>query len=563
MRISTVLSFVLIALSPLPAQGETADGEYAADVGTLRKWLSDYTSGAIRIASKGQLITRETDRARKVLFGVARHDNLPGAKLLFQIATLNLEPPGTSTSASDKAAFYDEIRLFFVRTLAREAIAGMAGEEVEDWLLRTARSKAGGEFKDAASNAGAALRILAGRDSDKAKESLLRGARSFKPEVRVQAVNAMSMAATLSLVPHFFELLRDKEPYIRIACINGLGRALKAHTDETIHQTITPEVASLRDQAIKHMGKLLLRDRVWQVRAAARENLAMLKSKLVIPVLIAGLDAELRRKKDPWSLDIRLHQALEGLTGLKMPRGQASTWQQFWRKEGATFKFAPAGKKAGDEGAKNSRYDKFFNLELFSNRVMFIVDFSGSMIENITLKTKGVGTAGGGGSRMTTKAKLVVDELKKMVMTLKDGDLFNIIVFGDDVRIWKTAKDGKPALMKMNDGLRDELLGGYLDNLHPAGMTNLYGALEVALGLGGRGLHDNYYSAGYDTLYVLSDGAPTAGKITDTAEILRVVREANALKKISINTITFGQLNQLRFLKKLAEENGGRHVHIE
>jgi len=68
--------------------------------------------------------------------------------------------------------------------------------------------------------------------------------------------------------------------------------------------------------------------------------------------------------------------------------------------------------------------------------VLFIVDFSGSMVETITLETKGVGTAGGGGQRTTTKSKLVVEELKKMVMTLKDGDLFNIIVFGDDVRTW-------------------------------------------------------------------------------------------------------------------------------
>ena len=45
--------------------------------------------------------------------------------------------------------------------------------------------------------------------------------------------------------------------------------------------------------------------------------------------------------------------------------------------------------------------------------------------------------------------------------------------------------------------------------LQPAGMTNLHGALDMALGFGGRGLHDKYYDLGYDTLYVLSDGAPT------------------------------------------------------
>ena len=43
--------------------------------------------------------------------------------------------------------------------------------------------------------------------------------------------------------------------------------------------------------------------------------------------------AELARKKDPWSLDMRLHRTLEGLTGLKMPVGQVRVWQDFWKKE--------------------------------------------------------------------------------------------------------------------------------------------------------------------------------------------------------------------------------------
>ncbi len=49
----------------------------------------------------------------------------------------------------------------------------------------------------------------------------------------------------------------------------------------------------------------------------------------------------------------------------------------------------------------------------------------------------------------------------------------------------------------------------------------------------------------------------------DPKEILRIVRERNALTRLTIHTITFGNLNQLVFLKKLASENGGRHHHIE
>ena len=41
------------------------------------------------------------------------------------------------------------------------------------------------------------------------------------------------------------------------------------------------------------------------------------------------------------------------------------------------------------------------------------------------------------------------------------------------------------------------------------------------------------------------------------------MRECNALRKIAIHCITFGDKNDTDFLRLLAEENGGRHVHVE
>ena len=39
--------------------------------------------------------------------------------------------------------------------------------------------------------------------------------------------------------------------------------------------------------------------------------------------------------------------------------------------------------------------------------------------------------------------------------------------------------------------------------------------------------------------------------------------ETNGLKRITINCITFGDKNEMLFMKKLAKQNGGRHVHVE
>jgi Mg-chelatase subunit ChlD len=99
--------------------------------------------------------------------------------------------------------------------------------------------------------------------------------------------------------------------------------------------------------------------------------------------------------------------------------------------------------------------------------------------------------------------------------------------------------------------------------LRPNGRTNLHDALNAALDFGGRGLQDKYYAAGFDTLYVITDGAPTAGAVTDKEEILRRVRECNRLRRITIQCVTFGDKTDTAFLAAMAEQNGGRHIHVE
>ena len=132
----------------------------------------------------------------------------------------------------------------------------------------------------------------------------------------------------------------------------------------------------------------------------------------------------------------------------------------------------------------------------------------------------------------------------------------------DGVRDWRD-EGGHPAAVKLNAAARDVLLGNFLDSLRPNGPTNLYDAMSKALGFGGRGLYDKYYAAGFDTLYVITDGAPTAGPVVDKDEIRRRVREQNQLRKVAIHCITFGDKNDTDFLKPMAEENGGRHIHVE
>jgi hypothetical protein len=479
--------------------------------------------------------------------------------VLFEAASVQPRPAG-SQSSTELVDFYRELQPWRIQALACKHLQSMTTPDLLPWLLAMLDAKGlrAGDRNAEQLAAAAVLRVLAGHKSIEAKLALLRACHTMPTGLRVQAVAAMAQDATLETVPALIELLRDAEPNVRIAAADALGTALQPHVDETLGMTPSGELLQTRDLAIQKLGELLQRDQVWQVRSAAAFALAGMKCKPVVPVLIAGLDSELVRKKDPWAMDVRLHRLLEGLTGPSVVQGDIRPWQEFWRREGPGFRVAKQ-RAPGEEPPRANKYERFFDLQIESDRLLFVLDFSGSMAEPVQLQARTTGARPG---QPTTKAELVVSEIKKLVLSLPDGAMINLIVFSDDVRVWREER-GRPALVKLDDETRDDLLGNFLDSLRPAGPTNLYGALAKALEFGGRGLFDRYYGTGFDTLYVISDGAPTAGEVTDKDEIRRRVRAANGLRKIAIHCVTFGDKNDTDFLRPMAQENGGRHIHIE
>ena len=545
-----------------PAEATPADPVLAGDVTALRSWLQDYRTGAVRFVKDGVVDDAALKTLDERMQKVAQWNTLPAAQLLFELATVAPKPGGGGNAggAVELVDFQRELQPWRVQAMANQHLRTMTGDGILPWLLgklSAAGLRAQTKNKDQI-EAAATLRVLGGHPSVEAQLELMKACRSMPTELRVQAVNAMAKDPTLDLVPTLVELLKDTEPNIRIAAANAIGAALSPHVDETLGKKPDAAVAKTQADANARLEELLVRDQTWQVRSAAAFGLAVQKCKCVIPQLIKGLEAELGRKKDPWAMDVRLHKILEGLTGQSVARGGIEPWKQFWAKEGASF----AVRTVADQKAqkpKENRYAKFFDLEVESDRVLFVVDFSGSMAEPATLTgatTNAQPTATG------TKAQLVVQELKRLIMSLPDGALVNLVVFSDTVRIWRQ-EGGRPALVKLDDTARDDLLGNFLDTLRPNGPTNLYDALNSALDFGGRGLHDKYYAAGFDTLYVISDGAPTVGEVVDKEEIRRRVRETNRLRRIAIHCITFGNKNDTDFLGPLAEENGGRHIHVE
>jgi hypothetical protein len=160
------------------------------------------------------------------------------------------------------------------------------------------------------------------------------------------------------------------------------------------------------------------------------------------------------------------------------------------------------------------------------------------------------------------KLDIVKRELEKVILALPAETEVNVVFFSDDVHVWNIGRSGLPTLRKMDDRNKTALIE-HLRLLSARGATNVWDAMNTAFAAAGRGLQDKYYEASFDTIYVLSDGAPTVGPVIDPEEILTHVREVNERRQVVIHTITFGDVNSTVFMDKLAKENGGKHVHIE
>lgn len=210
-----------------------------------------------------------------------------------------------------------------------------------------------------------------------------------------------------------------------------------------------------------------------------------------------------------------------------------------------------------------------------TKKVVFLVDISGSMEGKaetdiagnvISSATSAVGNkvasaVGGIGGKIIrkqtstqlTKLGKAKKELIPAIRGLSEDTYFTIIIFENDVKMWRKN-------LVQATSANKNLAVAYLDNLESGGGTNVYEALEKSFDLAGDA--NNASSVlGVETIFLLSDGSPTAGKVSSTSEILNEAKKWNSLQRVVINTIGLGEDQDKDFLNKLASQNKG--VYIE
>lgn len=298
-----------------------------------------------------------------------------------------------------------------------------------------------------------------------------------------------------------------------------------------------------------------LADVRWLVRAAAVAALERTPSKETIDALVEQFQKEDGRLQDDCA------RALATLTGEEHGTN-AVAWRNWWEKarEGWTGKPEPVAKKEGEEddkpepidvqteeeAAEGSGRTGFFGIDTRSKRLVYVIDVSGSMNE------------AAGRDEKRTRAELAKQELKRAILGLEDGALFNIVFFSADVRIWKKE------MVVADAETRPEAVE-YIDQMPVVGGTATYDALQAAFDLGdvGRGKKrgaDPEGDSKVDTIILLSDGRPSVGHTINTDEIRAAVKEWNAARRIAVHTVAFGHDADRDFMAGLAEDTGGTSV---
>jgi hypothetical protein len=238
----------------------------------------------------------------------------------------------------------------------------------------------------------------------------------------------------------------------------------------------------------------------------------------------------------------RIH-AWEGLTRLTkkaLPPDKAA-WETWWNAQGGRLVPVAGGPVAAPN--PDDRYappptafaPRFYGLPLpkhgATSRVVFCLDVSQSMY----------------GPALDRSRKELQATLKQCTTAYR----FDVIAFNENVLPW--AGRFVPAHPVQKERAIDWFL-----TLEPTSYTNLYDAVELGFGYGGRGRRAVEAPERIDAVFLLSDGAPNRGRHLQPDPIVKAIGELSD-GRVPVHTIGAGEA-AFHLLKRIAAATQGTFV---
>lgn len=326
----------------------------------------------------------------------------------------------------------------------------------------------------------------------------------------------------------------DFSPFVAQPALEALGRQGAARSIDTL------------------LGRL--DDDRWQLRVAALKGLSFYRDARIVDALLERLpneDGVLKR---------HYYTALARMLGESLAATDEA-WISFWKanREDLAKRWAertdlgPAQddlptvqvKSEGNSGATS-----FYGMRTESKHIIFVIDVSGSM-----------GEQGGKNEHGHYRVDVAKRELRNAIQTLRaeDGDArgeasFNIVAYSAEVQVYRSGKMVDATVREKEKAFK------WIDDLKADGATNISDALEQAFEIIDTRKAQKQFEKGADTIFLMTDGKPTAGKIMEPNLIREMVRTRNRERQITIHAIGVGDGHDTQFLRELAAENSGEYL---
>lgn len=421
--------------------------------------------------------------------------------------------------------------------IAAELIGGLVHVRDADFypvLLRYGAMRGEGIKRALRSGAKAAA-----EDSELLKWLVTKGLDAAQPAERDAAMLLLTQAPPAVLKPLVDRLRADLRAGKKKVAEQAAGLHELLAKDPTWRSDLAAMAAS-SDQETRMMGLSMLMElgapdgleiaqqslgnKAWELRSLAIRYLTRVRDVSSIPLLIA------RYGKEEGRLAAELDQALFVHTGTRC--WTKRDWDAWWAKHRTGFVLPhPESVKGGGGGGGGGKTVSYHDIPVVSSRIAFLVDRSGSMAAPL-----------GGTDKKRTRLAEAKNQLVRVVEALPDKTMFNVVVYETNVApMWDelrkcSAENRKEAIEKA-------------EKIALGGGTNIFDALERALA-----------DPKVDTIYLLTDGQPSAGRIVDPEQILDEVQRLNRTRQVVIHCIGLGIDSDL--LRRLSEISGGTYKFV-
>jgi len=284
-----------------------------------------------------------------------------------------------------------------------------------------------------------------------------------------------------------------------------------------------------------------LTDEDWRAASRAIAITRALADVQVVENLINALETWISRAESGLPVRRIQHEITRELrrrSGLKIGE-HPGRWRTWW----SAVKAGQAnGRKPGEDGpVQITEAAGFFGLRPVTDRVVFVIDKSGSMDAPFR--------ASQGSTATRNRYKAAIDQMVFFLEGMGETARFNVVLFSDGASSWRSSlQPATPANLRT--------ARSWLGNRRPQGGTQLRTGIEKALRMRKNGdvpIED----LEVDTIIVLCDGATSEGP----GWVTPVLKRFNAEARIVVHGVQIGGGGD-GTLQRLARETGGEFARV-